>query len=153
MHANTPRNRVQNVPLGRETSALFSADECGERVAVGVRQLDGPTQAANLITGADIKNNTVTGKDIKDSSLKGADVKDDSLTGADVAESSLTKVPSAALADSATGVAANSPVYPSRLRAKKLQANEYGHGETDPKHGSADLDDIIPIQNSADRKN
>lgn len=70
--------------------------------------LDGPSHAAELITGADIKNNSVASKDIKNNSVKGGDLRDNSVMGDDVLESSLGKVPSATAADSAAAVAANS---------------------------------------------
>ena len=53
-------------------------------IAVG-----GPAQAAQLITGSNIKNNSVTSADIANGSLTGADVKSSSLTGSDIKSSSI----------------------------------------------------------------
>lgn len=46
--------------------------------------LGGPSYAAKLVTGADIKDGSVTGKDVKNSSLRSADVKNGSLVAADL---------------------------------------------------------------------
>jgi hypothetical protein len=86
--------------------------------------LDGPTQAAGLITGKDIKDKSVTGKDVKDASLTGADVKDDSLTGGDVNESSLGKVPAAVSADAARSTVVNS-VNGDSVTDKSLSLADY----------------------------
>ena len=76
--------------------------------------LDGPTQAAGLITGKQIKNSSITGKDVKD----------DKLTGADIAESSLGKVSTAVSADTAKGVVANS-VTGAGITDKSLSLADY----------------------------
>ena len=79
--------------------------------------LDGPTQAADLLTGKDIRNSSLTGKDVKA----------DSLQGGDIAESSLAKVPSAAAADVAGGVAAGS-VTGAGVADRSLTAADYAVG-------------------------
>jgi len=79
--------------------------------------LDGPTQAADLVSGKDIKNSSVTGKDIKNDSLKGADV----------SESSLAKVPAATSADSASAVQPNA-VTGAGVADRSLSAADYAVG-------------------------
>lgn len=60
-----------NVTTGIAVTSLFIA-------------LGGPAQAAQLITGSDIKDNTVTSADVRNGSLTGVDVKSSSLTGGDI---------------------------------------------------------------------
>ena len=79
--------------------------------------LDGPTHAAGLVTGKQIKNSSVTGKDVKK----------DSLTGDDISEATLGKVPSATSADSANGVGANS-VTGAGVADRSLSAADYAVG-------------------------
>jgi len=79
--------------------------------------LDGPTHAANLVSGKDIKNGSVTGKDVKN----------DSLTGADVSESSLGKVPAASSADIASAVQPNA-VSGAGVADRSLSAADYAVG-------------------------
>ncbi len=52
--------------------------------------LGGPSYAAKMITGKNIKNSSITGQDIKNGSLTGQDVKKSSITGQDVKKGSLT---------------------------------------------------------------
>jgi hypothetical protein len=56
----------------------------------------------NTLRTFDIRNNEVRGFDIRNSTVQGRDVALNTLTGADINEAGLSKVPSAALADSAT---------------------------------------------------
>lgn len=79
--------------------------------------LDGPSQAAKLVTGKDIKNNSVTGKDVKNGSLTGADLK----------VSSLGKVPAASSADSASAVQPNA-ITGAGVADRSLSAVDYAVG-------------------------
>jgi hypothetical protein len=56
----------------------------------------------NQLRTFDIRNNEVRGFDIRNSTIQGRDVAFNTLTGADISEQDLAKVPSAALADTAT---------------------------------------------------
>lgn len=86
--------------------------------------LGGPSYAASLVTGSNIKDGTVTGADIKNSSLTGTDVKDSSLTGADTKDGSLTgadlKDGSLTGADAADNTLTGSDVKDGSLEAKDL---------------------------------
>jgi hypothetical protein len=57
---------------------------------------------ANSVGSRQLKNNAVVKAKIKSNSIDSSKVAPDALTGADIKEASLAKVPSAALADSAT---------------------------------------------------
>jgi uncharacterized iron-regulated membrane protein len=94
-----PRATYANVTA---TLALF--------VALGGGAYAANALPPNSVGFKQIKKDAVVTAKIKNNAIKGSKVLDNSLTGADINEASLAKVPSAALADSASRAAAAAAV-------------------------------------------
>jgi hypothetical protein len=73
----------------------------------------------NEIRTRDLRNNEVRGIDIRNSTVQGRDIQLNTVTGDDVREDTLQKVPSAALADSATS--ADSAASVGGLRPHRIE--------------------------------
>jgi hypothetical protein len=90
--------------------------------------------AANLITGADVKNGSLTGKDIKDGSLLSGDIKNGTLTGKDVKDGSL------ASADVKNGTLTGGDVKDGSLASADIKNGSLTGGDVkDGSLGAADL--------------
>jgi hypothetical protein len=95
-----PRLTYANVTA---TLALF--------VALGGGAYAATALPAYSVGSKQLKRNAVVTSKIKNNSISGAKLLDNSLAGADINESTLAKVPSAAVADTATRAALDSAAY------------------------------------------
>ncbi len=88
----------------------------------------------NEIRTRDIRNNEVRGIDLRNSTIQSRDIGLNQVTGLDVREDSLQKVPSAALADTATNATTAGSAGSARRR---LAGASFGRSRTPVEQGSA----------------